>query len=180
MKPLVHKHNFTTINHINNHLTLKLECKDLKKTMDYLPTLYAYFNCDIEYNVVLLTKTKKEKREVKNENYKDYVGYGDIKDLIQVKKLIDIYSTQLKTNEAIVIYGADSRRLKIYKYYIEKNFSNLNCVYMFSDKIVIINPLNLLGKYYYRKRTYDTKDYLCLKASVEKKLNKEWNNIKEV
>lgn len=170
------KHDGSTVINISNNITLKIQCTDLRKECDdsEAPTSYTQFKAYIIYNIFIVVNDRKQKKKARYGHYNDHVGKGNVKDLLKVKDIIFQLSTQLSTNEVIKISGADERRHRIYKYFIEKDIRFEDSTYYSKSDIWIINNFSLLQKFQWNIVT--TKDGRYNKKEL-KKVDKEWKEL---
>lgn len=170
------KHDGSTVINISNNITLKIQCTDLRKECgdSEAPTTYTHFKAYIIYNIFIVVNDRKQKKKAKYDYYNDHVGRGNVKDLLKVKDIIFQLSTQLSTNEVIKISGADERRHRIYKYFIEKDIRFEDNMYYNESGIWIINNFSLLQKFQWNIVT--TKDGRYNKKEL-KKVDKEWKEL---
>ena len=127
---------------ISENIGLKLYTDDLRKSWvgDGAPFSYLVYRVVKEFNVEIYTKTKKQKKKVRNGYYEDKAGKGNVKDLLSIKDSLYSLTKELKDDECITIIGADKRRFKIYKYFLERDSrfdnimsSNDDVIWLFND-----------------------------------------------
>lgn len=170
------KHEGSTVVNISNNITLKIQCTDLRKEWEEkeAPTSYSNFKAYIVYNIFIVVNDRKQKKKTKYDYYNNHVGKGNVKDLLKVKDVVFQVSTQLKPNEVIKITGADQRRFKIYKYFLQRDPIFDDNIYYTENALYIINTFSLLQKYHHNK--VRTVDGYYDKREI-KKVDKDWNNL---
>lgn len=184
------KHRGATTINVSDNVGLKLYTDDLRKSWDEdeAPLSYLSYRVIRKFNVEIFTKTKKQKKKVRNGYNEDGVGKGDIKDLILIKNAILNISKELKDDECITIIGSDDRRFKIYEYYLKKDSRFDDIMYSNNCTIWIFNNSGKNHEYYselYEIEFEENKDLTDGKYTVnikrnpkeEKKRDKEWEEI---
>ena len=184
------KHKGATIINISENIGLKLYTEDLRKSWDEDGTPFSYLVYKVvkEFNVEIYTKTKKQKKKVRNGYYEDRAGKGNVKDLLSIKDSLYSLTKELKDDESIIIMGADNRRFKIYKYFLERDSRFDDIMYSNDDVIWLFNDSGKHSAYCsdLYDLTYDeNQDLTDGKFSVtintnpkeEKRRNKEWEEL---
>lgn len=139
----------TTVN-ISENIGLKLYTDDLRKSWDEdeAPLSYLLYGVVKKFNVEIYTKTKKQKKKVRNGYNEDSVGKGNVKDLLLIKDFLYNLTKELKDDECITIMGSDNRRFKIYKYFLSKDSRFDDIMYLNDDIIRLFNNSGKHSRYY--------------------------------
>lgn len=184
------KHEGATTVNISENIGLKLYTDDLRKSWDEdeTPLSYLLYKVVKEFNVEIYTKTKKQKKKVRNGYYEDRAGKGNVKDLLSIKDSLYSLTKELKDDECIIVMGADNRRFKIYKYFLERDSRFDDIMSSNDDVIWLFNNSGKHSKYYsdlYDLIYNEKQDLTDGKFSVtintnpkeEKRRNKEWEEL---
>lgn len=184
------KHRGATTINISENIGLKLYTDDLRKNWgeDVTPFSYLMYRIVKEFNVEIYTKTKKQKKKVRNGYYEDRAGKGNVKDLLSIKDFLYSLTKEIKDDECITIMGTDNRRFKIYKYFLSKDSRFNDIMSSNNDAIWLFNGSGKHIAYYsdLYDLTYDeNQDLTDGKFSVtininpkeKKKRDKEWEEL---
>ena len=175
---------------ISENIGLKLYTDDLRKSWvgDGAPFSYLVYRVVKEFNVEIYTKTKKQKKKVRNGYNEDSVGKGNVKDLLLIKDFLYNLTKELRDDECITVRGADYRRFKIYKYFLGKD-SRFDDIMYFNDEIIwLFNNSGKHSEYYsdlYDLTYEENQDLTDVGYSViinknpkeEKRRDKEWEEL---
>ena len=184
------KHRGATVVNISENIGLKLYTDDLRKSWDEdeAPLSYLSYRVVKKFNVEIYTKTKKQKKKVRNGYNEDGVGKGNVKDLLLIKDFIYDLTKELKDDECITVMGADDRRFKIYKYFLGRD-SRFDDIMYFNDSIIwLFNNSGKHSEYYsdlYDLIYEENQDLTDVRFSViinrnpkeEKRRDKEWEEL---
>lgn len=184
------KHDGATVINISKNIGLKLYTNDLRKSWNEneAPLSYLAYRVIKKFNVEIYTKTKKQKKKIRNGYYEDKSGKGNVKDLLLVKDSLYDLTKELRDDECITITGADERRFKIYKHYLKKDTRFDDIMYYNDETIWLFNNSGKHSKHYSElyELTYDKKQNLTDKEcnviinrdkKEEKKRDREWEEL---
>lgn len=184
------KHEGATIINISENIGLKLYTEDLRKSWDEDGTPFSYlmYRAVKEFNVEIYTKTKKQKKKVRNGYYEDRAGKGNVKDLLLIKDSLYSLTKELKDDECIIVMGADNRRFKIYKYFLERDSrfddimsSNDDVIWLFNDSGKhSAHCSDLYDLTYYENQDLTDGEYNVIinrNPKEKKKRDKEWAEL---
>lgn len=184
------KHEGATTVNISDNVGLKLYTDDLRKSWDEdgAPLSYLSYRVIKKFNVEIYTKTKKQKKKVRNGYNEDGVGKGSVKDLLLIKDFLYNLTKELRDDECITIMGSDERRFKIYKYYLKKDIRFDDIMYYNDEKIWLFNDSGKNNQYYSELYdiVYDENQDLTdgeysvtitRNAKEEKRRDKEWEEL---
>lgn len=172
---------------ISENIGLKLYTHDLRKSWvgDGAPFSYLVYRVAKEFNVEIYTKTKRQKKKVRNGYNEDGAGKGNVKDLLLIKDFLYNQTKELKDDECITVMGSDDRRFKIYKYFLGRDSKFEDIMFSNDDVIWLFNNSGKHSKYcsdLYDLTYEENQDLTGGKCSViikknskeEKRREKEW------
>ena len=175
---------------ISENIGLKLYTDDLRKSWvgDGAPFSYLVYRAVKEFNVEIYTKTKKQKKKVRNGYYEDRAGKGNVKDLLLIKDSLYSLTKELKDDECIIVMGADNRRFKIYKYFLERDSRFDDIMSSNDDVIWLFNDSGKHSAYcsdlydltYYENQDLTDGEYNVIinrNPKEKKKRDKEWEEL---
>ena len=184
------KHEGATTVNISENIGLKLYTDDLRKSWvgDGTPFSYLVYRVVKEFNVEIYTKTKKQKKKVRNGYHEDGAGKGNVKDLLLIKDFLYNLTKELKNDECITIMGTDNRRFKIYEYFLGRDSKFDDIMFSNYDVIWLFNNSGEHSKYcsdlydltYDENQDLTDKGYRVIikkNSKEEKRREKEWEEI---
>lgn len=184
------KHEGATTVNISDNVGLKLYTDDLRKSWDEdgAPLSYLSYRVIKKFNVEIYTKTKKQKKKVRNGYNEDGVGKGNVKDLLLIKDFLYSLTKELRDDECITVRGADERRFEIYKYFLGRD-SRFDDIMYFNDSIIWLFNNSVKHSEYYSdlydliyEENQDLTDgeynvIINRNPKEEKKRDKEWEEL---